>query len=105
MQDDANLSLRDKLNRETAKIEWRALQRFFAAGQALELEPGHDLVACACALAQDDVQQIKPLMESNVLRRVPDSVAQAWYDEDEVLWAVVVKPWVLVQSQSDHGRG
>jgi len=28
---------------------------------------------------------------------VTDSQARAWIDSDATLWAVVVKPWVLVQ--------
>ncbi|MCK4706074.1 MAG: DUF2288 family protein, partial [Gammaproteobacteria bacterium] len=28
---------------------------------------------------------------------VADKQAKNWYDEEAMVWAVVVKPWVLVQ--------
>jgi len=35
---------------------------------------------------------------ARVAERFPDDTeARAWFDDDAVLWAVVVKPWVLVQ--------
>jgi hypothetical protein len=36
-------------------------------------------------------------MAAGQFGKVSDEQAQHWWDEDAVLWAVVVSPWVLVQ--------
>jgi hypothetical protein len=61
---------RTRIIGETAQIPWLELQRFFAAGKVIWIATELDLV---------DV---------------------AWVGDDELLWSVVVKPWVLVQELS-----
>ena len=89
--------LRAKINSETAKIPWLELQRFFAAGRVLLVAPGLDLVDVAYALQQDDIDQVKRWADSAQITPVPDDLARAWVSDEASLWAVVVKPWVLVQ--------
>lgn len=36
-------------------------------------------------------------MQKNQVLPVPDGKAKIWYEEDTIVWAVVIKPWVLVQ--------
>lgn len=88
---------RAKLIGETAKIPWRDLQRFFAAGKVLCIGDQLDLVEVAVAVQQDDVEQVKRLADSGEITAATDDQARAWYQQDSMLWAVVVKPWVLVQ--------
>ena len=90
-----------KLNRETAKIPWEELQRFYAQGAVLEVSPKLDLVAVAAGMANDDTQTISPLLTSGQLGRVDTESAQKWTQEQASLWAVVVAPWVLVQTHRD----
>ena len=90
-----------KLNRETARIAWRELQRFHANGAVLCLAAAEDLVGAAVALAEDDVAQIGAWLESGALAKVSDERASQWFAEDVELWAVVVAPWVLVQSPAE----
>lgn len=89
--------VRAKINTETAKIPWRELQRFFAAGKVMHVAGELDLVDAAFALQQDDVDQVKIWTDRFQLFPVSDDQARRWVDEDATLWAVVVKPWVLVQ--------
>ena len=89
--------IRAKLNLETARIPWRELQRFFAAGKVLRVAAGLDLVEVACALEQDDVARVEDWTRAAALRPVSDAEARQWIASDALLWAVVVKPWVLVQ--------
>ena len=90
--------VRAKINTETAKIPWRELQRFFAAGKVMLVVDELDLVDVAYALQQDDVAQVQAWTERFQLFPVSDDQARRWIDEDAMLWAVVVKPWVLVQA-------
>ncbi len=90
--------IRARINLETAQIPWRELQRFFAAGKVLRLAAGLDLVEVACALERDDVARVEDWTRAAALRPVSDDEARHWIERDALLWAVVVKPWVLVQS-------
>ena len=92
--------IRAKINSETAKIPWRELQRFFAQGKVMLVATNLDLVDVAFAVQQDDVEQVKAWTETKSLGPVSDDQARDWFEEDVSLWAVVVKPWVLVQKTS-----
>ncbi len=88
---------RSRIVGETAKIPWLELQRFFAAGKVMWVAAELDLVDVACALQQDDLQQVKTWTEAQQLAPVSDEQARSWIDVDALLWSVVIKPWVLVQ--------
>ncbi len=92
---------RAKINSETAKIPWRELQRFFAAGKLRLVAPGLDLVEVAYALQQDDTDAVQSWVENAELASVSDDQARQWHAQDAVLWAVVVKPWVLIQALAE----
>jgi hypothetical protein len=91
---------RARIISETAKIPWQELQRFFAAGKVMLVAPGLDLVDVAHALQEDDVDQVKIWTEALQVMPVSDDQAKDWITSDELLWAVVVKPWILVQTIS-----
>lgn len=92
-------SLKDQLNRETAQIHWRELQRFFASGNALAVAPNLDLIAVASTLAEDRAEQVKQWLTQGLLGQVSDQQAQVWYEDDVLVWALVIRPWVLVQGR------
>lgn len=89
--------LKNKINLETAKSSWKELQPFFATGSTIFVSKELDLINVAHNLAEDNAQQIKIWMDNQQLHRVDDKTAQLWYNDDTILWTVVVKPWVLVQ--------
>lgn len=91
-------SIRARINSETAKISWSELQRFFAQGKVMLVAMDLDLVDVAFAVQQDEVEQVKAWTDAEQLGPVSDHQARSWFDEDLSLWAVVVKPWILVQS-------
>lgn len=86
-----------KINSETAKIPWQELQRFFAAGQVMLVAADTDLVDVAYAFQQDEVEQVKAWTDNQQLSPVSDDQARDWLANDSAVWAVVVKPWVLIQ--------
>ena len=89
--------LRGKLNLETARIPWRDLQRFFAAGRAVFVDPQVSLVDAAAVISEDNKPQVEQWLATGQLGRVTDRQAEVWQSADTQMWAVVVKPWVLVQ--------
>jgi hypothetical protein len=88
---------RAKMNLETARIAWHELQRFFASGSAIYVDPALDLVEVAYQISEDNKEQVLNWMEAKQLAPVTDAQAQAWHDADADMWAVVVSPYVLVQ--------
>jgi hypothetical protein len=91
--------LQAKVNLETAPIAWSELQRFFASGTAVYVAPELDLTRVATAMAQDNAAQIKHWMDANQVQPVSDPQAEQWCRDDATVWAVVVKPWVVVQER------
>lgn len=88
---------RAKMNLETARIAWHELQRFFASGAAIYVDPALDLVEAAFQISEDNKAQVLAWMQSGRLAPVTDEQARAWHEVDADMWAVVVSPYVLVQ--------
>ena len=100
LQQDREL-IRAKINGETAKIPWLELQRFFAQGKVMLVSGELDLVDVAFAVQQDDLAQVEAWTGSGHLGPVSDDLARGWFEREATLWAVVVRPWVLVQDMID----
>lgn len=93
--------LQTRLNLETARIAWRELGRYFAAGRVIRVSPGLDLIETAAAFAEDNASRVKGWLTAGRVGPVSDDEARAWHDADVLVWAVVVKPYVLVQHPTD----
>jgi hypothetical protein len=89
---------RAKMNLETSRIAWKELQRFFASGAAIAVSAELDLVDVAFQISEDNRAQVAQWMSAGQIGRVSDEQALAWYETDADVWAVVVSPYVLVQS-------
>lgn len=88
---------RAKVNLETAQIAWKELLRFFAGGLVIAVNPQLDLVEVALQMSQDNKTQIEQWMAEGKIAKVSDELAREWLEAEAVLWAVVVKPWIVVQ--------
>ncbi len=86
-----------KVNLETSKIAWIELQRFFAGGLAIAVSAALDLVEVACQFAADNKIQVQEWLATKKIGHVTDQQASNWLKNNNSVWAVVVKPWVLVQ--------
>ena len=95
-QDD----LMARLNAETGRIRWSELEVFFAAGQLVAVSPSLDLLEVARAFGEDSAEQVREWMAAGQVEPVSDAKASDWQSRDAELWAVVVRPWVLVQESA-----
>lgn len=86
------------LNSETARISWLELQPQFARGQVVQVQAGTDLVQVARELIRDNTARFQAWVDAGQVAAVSNAQAQAWYDAQAEVWAVVVAPWVLVQA-------
>ena len=89
---------KEKVNLETSTIPWKELQRFFASGSAVFVDSTLDLVEVAYQFSIDNKDQVSRWLQSNQVALVSDQQALAWLEVDADVWAVVVKPWILVQT-------
>jgi len=89
--------IEQQITLETAQIHWHELQRFFASGNAIAVDPSLDLTHVAAQIVADNATQIKEWMQAGLVDVVKDTQAQIWYEQNALVWAVVIKPWVLVQ--------
>jgi hypothetical protein len=88
---------RVKVNLETSQIAWNELQRFFASGSAVFVASSLDLIDVAYQFSIDNKDQVTLWMQNNQISLVSDQQALMWLKADTTVWAVVVKPWILVQ--------
>jgi hypothetical protein len=86
-----------KVNQETARIAWSELQRWFAAGLTIRVDAQLDLVDVAAHFAADHKSQVEQWLNQGLVGKVGDEQARDWLDRHSEVWAVVVKPWILVQ--------
>lgn len=93
--------LRASLNGETARIAWKELLRFFAAGTVIAVSDDLDLVEVAIQISNDNKALIEQWMLEKRVDKVSDAQAKDWLKTDATLWAVVVRPWILVQSVTE----
>lgn len=93
---------RASVNLETAQIAWRELQRHFASGATMRVSDELDLVEVAYQMSEDNREQVAQWVQAGQLGPVKDDQALAWYEADALVWAVVVRPYVLVQGSKQE---
>ncbi len=98
MSDELIALEKAKVNMETSQIAWKELQRFFAAGLAISVAAELDLIEVAFQFSVDNKNQVEQWLQAGLVAPVADQQASDWYQNDSEVWAVVIRPWVLVQS-------
>ncbi|MCK5121525.1 MAG: DUF2288 domain-containing protein [Methylococcales bacterium] len=91
-----------EINLETSQIPWHELQRFFASGLAISVSPEIDLVEVAYQFSMDNKTEVEQWLKEQKVVPVSDQQALKWFEQESTVWAVVVKPWVLVQESSNE---
>lgn len=95
---DNELDLSTRLNLETGRISWPELQRSFARGVVLVVAAELDLVKVAESFVQDDSVAVDQWIKDKAVAGATLEQAKAWESSQPEFWAVVVAPWVLVQT-------
>ncbi len=88
---------RSMLNGQTAQVAWSELQRNFAAGSVIWVAKGVSLLDVGLAFVEDDNAKVEAWMSAKQLVRPDNEQARQWHADEQVFWAVVSAPWVLVQ--------
>ncbi len=90
-------SLKSTLNQQTAKIQWRDLERFYASGAVICVDKALDLIHVASQFSSDNKLAVEQWLSAGSVAKVTDEQASEWHRQSAQLWAVVIAPWVLVQ--------
>ena len=96
-ENNSNISTRQRFAEQTAEIGFEELQKHFAKGILINVDPQLDLLDVAVQIHADNTDQIKKWMNEASIQRAHDEHAKVWIDNKSILLAVTVAPWVLVQ--------
>ena len=90
-----------KINLETAQIPWKELERFFdgETDTYFETYQLEEIGTLDSSYGTIHIVAISGILEKKEIQKVTDDQARIWSDSDAMLWAVVVKPWILVQQR------
>ncbi len=94
-------ALRARLISETGKLEWHELERHFARGAVVAVNPGIDLIEVALCMANDDREAMERWFNAGAVRRADTADAEGWVKAQPLFWAVVIAPWVVIQEVDD----
>ena len=95
--DNEDINSVDKINRETARLQWQEIEPHFASGNVISVAKELDLIAVAKAVADDNAVAIKQWMEEQQVIPTSDEQAITWQKGNAEFWAVVIKPLILIQ--------
>lgn len=99
--EESAVATKESINLETAKIAWKDLEVYFAAGNVISVSFDLDLTEVALQITEDNSKQLKDWMEKGMIDVVTDEQAKDYADTEITVWAVVIKPWILIQSTED----
>ena len=100
--EEQELVTKKSINLETAKIAWKDLEVYFAGGNVIAVSPELDLTEIALQITEDNSEQLKDWMDKGMIDAVTDEQAKEYADTVASVWAVVIKPWILIQA-TKHG--
>lgn len=89
--------LKERLNQETGKLEWKELAPHFARGAVIAVDARLDLIEVAGCMIKDNKEKLKSWMDEGLVKRSTDDDAREWTEKKSIFWAVVAAPWVIVQ--------
>lgn len=101
---DHTSTLYAKLIGETAIIEWKALERFWAKGDLIWVAPPLDLIVVASAFAQNQSETVAKWRADGTVVPVPADLAASLQARDPEIWAVVVSPFILIQEKTSQSH-
>lgn len=87
-----DVSTRDLLNGQTARISWGDLQRYFAQGVLRKVSQEMDMLDVATAVVDNDKEKVGHWLAAGQLIAPTLDDARIWHREHAQFWAVVTSP-------------
>ncbi|MNE32185.1 hypothetical protein D3C80_1257830 [compost metagenome] len=98
---DQPSTLYAKLLGETGRIEWKALERFWAKGDLIWVDPTLDLIEVAQAMAENRSETFAEWRNAGTVGPVTAEQALDLQSRDPEIWAVVVSPFIVIQEKTN----
>ncbi|MHC2147611.1 DUF2288 domain-containing protein [Pseudomonas alkylphenolica] len=96
---DQPSTLYAKLLGETAVIEWKALERFWAKGDLIWVSERLDLIEVAQAMAENRSETFAAWRNAGTVGPLSAEQALDLQSRDPEIWAVVVSPFIVIQEK------
>ncbi len=96
---DTKVEIKQQLTAELGVISYIEMQKFFAKGIILVVDPSLNIIDAAFKIHCDDSACIEGWIHDKLLTRAHDEHAKKWLKSNTSLQAVTVAPWVVVQEQ------
>lgn len=95
-------TLYEQLKSQLDKAHWKILEEHHKRGALLYIDPKEDMIEVAQAIAEDNVQRIKDLLDSGLLARTTEEHATAWDAREDLEFNfIIIQPYVLIQHTSE----
>jgi hypothetical protein len=95
-----NKELKLHINKQTAKMSWKELERAYAQGRVIYLDPTLDMIDTAVSFINDDKVAIESYTSEKKLWKVCDEQAGLWAEKEITFWSVCIPPFVLIQESA-----
>lgn len=94
--EDASTDL-EKLEKYTGEVDWTYLEKHYAAGALLYVDPSVDIVEVGKAFVRDDAEAVEGWKKKGDLVVPSTPHAMFWEESKARFTALVVSPFVLIQ--------
>lgn len=93
------MNLEEKLRSELEECSWAMLKEHQKRGAVFVIDSSLDIINVSMALATDDSEYVKKLMEQNQLKRPSDDQIDRWSENEDDYFAefLIISPYVLIR--------
>ena len=89
--------LEDKIKKDIFTAKWTDLYRHYAVGSVYLIDGSVDLVELSVAIAEDNSDKIKDLLETGKMGKIPSELAETFDKENGMFQCSILQPFVFVQ--------
>lgn len=91
----------EKLEKYTGEVDWSYLEKHYAAGSLVYVDPSLDLIEVGKAFSADDTDKVQAWRKSGDILQPSTPHAMYWEESNARFLALVVTPFVLAQPVED----
>lgn len=87
----------EKLEKYTGEVDWKYLEKHYANGALLYVDPSLELTEVGKAFADDEAEKVAAWKKSGDILQPSTPHAMYWEEAGQMFRALVVSPFVLAQ--------
>lgn len=94
-------NLQEKLEKYTGEVDWSYLKKHFESGALIYVDASLEITEVGKAISEDDADAIAAWKKAGDIIQPSAPHAAHWEESGEKFLALVVSPFVLIQTQSE----